>query len=133
MQFAKLKQSIAADGYHSRIKTTPDYRVVGGHQRLRALQELGFETVAVLVSSRHLSDEEFKRILIRDNHSNGVFDMDVLASMFDLEELRAFGLHEVMQIPPVDDGEEPPPGKALVKCPGCAKIFPVKGNKHHED
>lgn len=134
VQFAKLKQSLAEDGYHSRIKVTHDYRVVGGHQRLRALQELGFDKVAVLVPSRPLTDNEFKRILIRDNHSNGVFDMDALAGMFDLEELRAFGLHEVMNIPPLEDNlEEPKPGKTMVKCPQCSHTFPVKGHKHTED
>ena len=129
-QFGKLKQSLAEDGYHSRIKTTADLRVVGGHQRLRALRELGFVDVQVLVPSRELSDAEFKRILIRDNHSNGVFDMDGLANMFDLEELRDFGLHEIGNIMPEDKADQVnAAGKAHVKCPGCGNIFPTKGNK----
>ncbi len=41
-QFEKLKQSLREDGYHSRIKATPDGRIIGGHQRLRALRELGY-------------------------------------------------------------------------------------------
>lgn len=134
VQYEKLKQSLTEDGYHSRIKVTHDYRVVGGHQRLRALTELGLAELPVLVPSRPLSDAEFKRILIRDNHNNGVFDMDMLGNMFDLEELRDFGIHEVMQIPPMDANEEEvKPGKALVKCPGCGNIFPAKGNKHDGD
>lgn len=129
-QFAKLKQSLDTDGYHSRIKVTSDFRVIGGHQRLRALQELGYSELAVLVPSRELSDDEFKRILIRDNHSNGVFDMEALANMFDLEELRGFGLHEVGNIPPFDESdEESKPGKTMMKCPSCEHVFPAKGNK----
>lgn len=125
-QFSKLKQSIIEDGYHSRIKVTHDGRVVGGHQRLRAMQELGFVEVPVLVPDRPLTDTEFMRVMIRDNHSNGLFDMDMLANLFDLEELRGFGLHEVNGIAP--EGEDKPP-KAMVCCPGCGVVFPVKGNK----
>lgn len=129
-QFAKLKQSIAEDGYHSRIKVTHDFRVVGGHQRLRAMQELGYESLAVLVPSRPLGDEEFKRILLRDNHHNGAWDMDALSGMFDVEELRKIGLTEIMNIPPIEENEEP--GRYMVTCPGCKHTFPVKGNKHVE-
>lgn len=68
------------------------------------------------------------RVLMRDNHSNGVFDMDALANMFDLEDLREIGLHEVMDIAPMDDGEEPEPGKKMVCCPKCQHNFPIKGN-----
>lgn len=129
-QFDKLKTSLIEDGYHSRIKVTHDHRIVGGHQRLRALQELGFKDVKVLVPDRPLSDGEFKRILIRDNHSNGLFDMDMLSGMFDLEELRDFGLHEVMNIAPLDDEDRPmTPPKSMVCCPQCQFVFPVKGNK----
>ena len=128
-EYAKLKRSIAEDGYHSRIKVTADLRVVGGHQRLRAFRELGITDIPVLVSSRPLTDDEFKRILIRDNHNNGLWDMDELANMFDLEELRDFGLHEVMNIMPEDKSDEAAaPGKSNVCCPECGHVFPTKGN-----
>lgn len=127
-QFEKLKASLLEDGYHARIKATRDGRVIGGHQRLRALRELGFKEVPVLIPSRDLSDREFVRIMVRDNHNNGVFDMDMMAGMFDLEELREFGLHDITGIAPMGDGEEKPP-KAQVCCPDCGSVFPVKGNK----
>lgn len=125
-QFEKLKRSLQEDGYHSRIKVMHDLRVVGGHQRTRAMRELGFTTVPVLVPDRPLTDHEFMRVMLRDNHNNGVFDMDALANLFDLEELRNFGLHEVNNIAP--EGDDKPP-KALVCCPKCGETFPVKGNK----
>lgn len=128
-QYEKLKQSLIEDGYHSRIKATPDLRVIGGHQRLRALRELGYSDVAVLVPDRPVHDEAFRRILIRDNHNNGLWDIDLLSGMFDLEELRELGVHDVMNIPPMDDGEPPAAGKTQVCCPKCSEVFPVKGNK----
>lgn len=128
-QYAKLKTSLSEFGYHSRIKATPDLRVIGGHQRLRAMRELGYEMVAVLVPDRPLSDEQFKKVLLADNHNNGTWDMDMLANFAELEELREIGLHEIMNIPPMDDGEPPAPGKTQVCCPKCGEVFPTKGNK----
>lgn len=127
-QFAKLKQSITEDGYHSRIKITSDGRMIGGHQRRRALQELGLTHVKVLRPNRALTDRQFVSIMIRDNHSNGVFDFDMLANLFDLEDLRAFGLHDIAGLAPEGDGEMSPP-KSMICCPDCGSVFPAKGNK----
>jgi hypothetical protein len=127
-QFTKLKQSLLEDGYHSRIKCTMDGRIVGGHQRLRALQELGYKDIKVLIPDRPLNDRQFVGILIRDNHSNGVFDMDMLSGMVDLEELRGFGLHDITGIAP-EGSEDLSPPKNHVCCPKCGEQFPVKGNK----
>ena len=129
-QFAKLKQSLVDDGYHSRIKITPDGRMIGGHQRKRALQERGVKAVQVLVPDRALTDRQFVSIMIRDNHSNGIFDMDMLANMFDLEDLRGFGLHDITGLAP--EGEDMKPPKNMVCCPECNHVFPVKGNKANE-
>ncbi len=126
-QMQKLRQSLIEDGYHSRIKVTHDYRVIGGHQRLRVMQELGYDYVKVLVPDRVLSDDQFYRIMLRDNHSNGTWDMDALANMFDLEFLRMdIGLHDIMGIVPED--KEPPASKTHVKCPNCEHVFEKKGN-----
>lgn len=126
-QFEKLKASLLEDGYHARIKATRDGRVIGGHQRLRALRELGFKEVPVLIPSRPITDREYVRIMIRDNHNNGVFDLDAMANMFDLEELRDFGLHDIGNIAP--EGREEGQPKSMVLCPHCGETFPVKGNR----
>lgn len=133
-QFDKLVQSIVQDGYHSRIKITMDGRLIGGHQRIKALKKLGFEDVKVLVPDREIDDEAFKRICLRDNHNNGTWDMDILGDDYDLEFLRSVGLHEVMNIPPMDDGlGDEKPGKKMVCCPQCQHVFPVKGNAPKEN
>jgi len=130
-QFQKLKNSIEEDGYHSRIKATHDFRVIGGHQRLKALKDLGYEEVEILVPEEEIDDDTFKRVLIRDNHSNGMFDMDMLANDFDLEELREFGIHDVMNIPPMfgeEDQDQSPQPERCAKCPECGTVFTTKGN-----
>ena len=128
-QVAKLKRSLIEDGYHNRLKVTPDLRVIGGHQRLKVMKDLGWDEIAVLVPDRALSDDEFIRVMLRDNHNNGTWDMEALANMFDLEFLRQdIGLHDVMNIPPLTQ-EDSAPGKNMVCCPQCGNTFPVKGNK----
>ncbi len=127
-QADKLRKSLMEDGYHSRIKVTHDLRVIGGHQRLRIMKELGWGNIAVLVPDRELTDEQFARIMLRDNHNNGQWDMDQLANLFDLEYLRKdIGLHDIMDIAPEDVEEKKP--AAHVRCPHCNTEFPVKGNK----
>jgi site-specific DNA-methyltransferase (adenine-specific) len=132
-QYEKLKDSIRRDGYRTRIEATHDLRVCSGHQRLRALRELGYQTIPVLVPSEPIDDEAFMRIVVTSNVNNGAWDFDSLSSLYDLEELRDFGVQEIMNIPPMDDGEPPAPGKTQVCCPKCSEVFTVKGNKHKGD
>jgi hypothetical protein len=130
-QFTKLKASLVRYGQFKPWPVTMDFKMAGGHQRLRAMRELGWETCRVSVPDVVLSDEEFRDIVLRDNVNNGVWDMDVLANEWDLEELRTAGLHEVMNMPPFELGgeEEGKPKGQKVKCPGCGEVFATKGNK----
>lgn len=93
--FERLKASIAAMGYHQRIIVQPNLRVIGGHQRIRALQEIGLEDIIVLVPSRELTHEEFRQILVQDNLPFGDFDFDMLAEDFDRATLIDWGMPEV--------------------------------------
>lgn len=94
--YENLLRSLREHGYHSRIKTTIDRLVVGGHQRLRALKELGYSEIPVLVPNRSLTDREFRDILITDNLPFGEFDNKILVMDFTREELVDFGMEEPM-------------------------------------
>jgi len=94
--FNKLKSAIEDLGYHQRIIVQPDLRVIGGHQRIRALHELGIEEVTILIPSRELTTEEFRRLLVQDNLAFGDFDMEILANDFDKEELLDWGMPPAM-------------------------------------
>lgn len=115
--FAKLKQSLQEDGYHARLVVDVDNVIVGGHQRLKAMQELGLTEVDVLVPSRKLTPEEFDRINVRDNLPFGDFDMDILANRFDTDTLLEWGMPEewlpkqegVVNEPAADEDEAPEP------------------------
>jgi ParB-like chromosome segregation protein Spo0J len=64
--FERPKKSLSENGYHQRIIATIDLRIIGGHQRIRALKELGLLEIQVLVPNKILSDDQFKRLLIQD-------------------------------------------------------------------
>jgi site-specific DNA-methyltransferase (adenine-specific) len=93
-QYAKLKASIQENGYHQRLIVTPDMLVIGGHQRLKVLAELGIDTVEVLVPDRVLTDSEYRRMLVQDNLPFGEWDFTALAADFSLDELKDWGMPE---------------------------------------
>ena len=90
--YASLVASLKQDGYHQRILATQDHRIVGGHQRIKALKELGVESVKILVPEGDLTDEQFRRILVRDNLPFGEFDLDFLLTDYSNQELVDWGM-----------------------------------------
>lgn len=134
--YERLKKSLTENGYHQRVLVTKDLRVLGGHQRIRALKELGIKEVAVLVPNKELSSEEFKRLLIQDNLPFGSWDFDLLSADFSIEELTDFGMPQEW----LGLGEETEPeeesGAAgeeddarIVHCPKCNHEFSILTEK----
>jgi len=102
--YARLLLSLKEMGYHQRIVCQPDMRVIGGHQRIKALKELGVKTVAILVPDRELTDAEYKRLLIQDNLPFGEFDADILSADFEVSDLIDWGMPDDM-FPPLSTVE----------------------------
>lgn len=136
--FERLKKSLHENGYHQRIIATIDLRVIGGHQRIRALKELGYREVQILVPDKTLSDAQFKKLLIQDNLPYGVWDFDILSSDFEVDELVDFGMPESW----LGLGEEQAPEKdgagtsdseddasRIVPCPKCGHEFSILTEK----
>ena len=124
--FDKLKRSITEDGYHQRILATPDLRVIGGHQRIKALKELGFTSVEILVPDCEISDEQFKRILVRDNMEYGVWEIEELGELMPMGELIEIGvgdtvtrkLDKVVVVGNTDPDDVPPEPETPITQPG---------------
>tara|TARA_Y100000004_G_scaffold4962_1_gene5944 strand:+ start:1353 stop:1853 length:501 start_codon:yes stop_codon:yes gene_type:complete len=66
--------------------------VVGGHQRLRILRELGAEKVPTV--SVNLSEEDERELNVRLNKSGGEWDMDLLSN-FDIVDLKEWGFKDI--------------------------------------
>ncbi len=88
----KLKKSIQEDGFHQRLIANTDGTIIGGHQRLKVLKELGFTDVQVLYPNRELTAEEFDRINLRDNITVGLWDAAILSERFDMDFLADIGV-----------------------------------------
>lgn len=70
---------------------TGELVVLAGNQRLRAAKAVGMKEVPTIVLP-NLTEEKEKEIVIRDNVSNGRWDMDLLANDFDLQDLADWGV-----------------------------------------
>jgi len=66
--------------------------VVGGHQRLRILRDLGAEKVPTV--SVNLSEEDERELNVRLNKNTGQWDMDLL-SEFDIVDLKEWGFKDI--------------------------------------
>ena len=92
-QYKDLKNSLEKFGLVDPIIINADNTVVGGHQRLRIMRELGAEIVPVV--RLNLSKEDEKELNIRLNKNTAEFDLDVLANNFEIDELKDWGFKDV--------------------------------------
>ena len=143
-QFDKLVNSIKEMGYHQRCIATPNLRLIGGHQRLKAFKQLGIEQITVLVPDRSLTTDEFRRLLLQDNIPFGTFDFEMLAKDFSIGEMKDWGMPVewlAKAKPPFEDvnADEVPALEAKVvsergdiwlcggnyECDTCGKIYTI--------
>lgn len=98
-RFNKLKEIITEQGFRSPICLDNDNQILAGHQRMRALIDLGFgdEVVWCMVPppNLELTKELIKKIIVQDNLSWGEFDMDILAADYEVMELVEMGFEEL--------------------------------------
>lgn len=90
----ELKQSLEKLGMIIPIIINTNNRVVGGHQRLSLLADLGVEEVDVRIPNRELTDAEEKEANLTTNISKGEFDWDKLLDNFSFDILSMAGFGE---------------------------------------
>ena len=92
-QFKDLKKSITEFGIVTpivvNINKDRENVIVGGHQRVRALQDLGHESVLCALVDLPLQEE--MKLNLRLNKNGGKFDDDMLINYFDEEVLFEVG------------------------------------------
>tara|TARA_R100000353_G_scaffold128090_1_gene90918 strand:+ start:550 stop:1056 length:507 start_codon:yes stop_codon:yes gene_type:complete len=92
-QYEDLKASIDKFGLVDPIIANHDLTVIGGHQRLKVLRELGAQKIPTV--RVHLTKEDERELNIRLNKSGGTFDMDILANEFDIVDLKNWGFKDI--------------------------------------
>jgi len=81
------------------IVVDEDYVALGGNMRLKALEELKFKEVPVIVAEGW-TEEQRKQFVVKDNVSYGEWDWDMLSNTWDAVQLNDWGLH--VWVPEVD-------------------------------
>jgi len=92
-QYKDLSKSIATFGLVDPIIVNKDYTVIGGHQRLKVLNEMHTDTIPCVVLD--LSKEKERELNVRLNKNTGDFDIDILANEFDIDELVDWGFKHI--------------------------------------
>ena len=125
LQHDHLKESIERFGLVDPIIVNDNEArkniVIGGHQRLRIAQELGFTTVPVVY--KNLDEAMERELNIRLNKNTGQWDMDILANQFPEPLLMDIGFTfvELHGIPEPDKPKKEKEEKKgwKLKCPKC--------------
>ena len=65
--------------------------ILGGNQRFRVLQHLKVKSIPI-IKADNWTEEQKKEFLIRDNISSGEWDWDILANIYEPEDLNNWGL-----------------------------------------
>ena len=93
-QYKDLKNSITKFGLVDPIIVNKNgYVVIGGHQRLKVLNEMQTDTIPCVVLD--LSKEKERELNVRLNKNTGNFDIDILANEFDIDELVDWGFKHI--------------------------------------
>lgn len=67
--------------------------ILGGHQRILALKDLG-ETNVFVKQVTGLTEKQKREFTIKDNTLMGEFDFNILANSWNIEELAGWGINE---------------------------------------
>jgi ParB-like chromosome segregation protein Spo0J len=104
--FKKLVNSIRL--FPEMLKLRPiivdnENMILGGNMRYEACKELG-KTVVPVMMADELTEEQKKEFIIKDNISNGSWDIDKLVNEWDVELLKEWDL-TLPELNIVDDNE----------------------------
>ena len=107
------------------IVVDEDLKILGGHQRIYALKELGYAEVTVK-QVFGFTERQKREFIIKDNVASGEWDTDKIANEWDIEELESFGMPNFNF---GDIGSEPKDPAAKdgqskeITCPSCGLEF----------
>lgn len=73
------------------IVVNKDMVILGGNMRFKACIEAGLKEVPIIIAD-NLTEEQEREFLIKDNVSGGEWDFEILANVWDVEQLADWGL-----------------------------------------
>jgi len=126
-QYKHLKDSIDRFGLVDPIIVNSNIDrkniIVGGHQRVKVAKDMNIKQVPVLEVD--LTYDRERELNVRLNANTGEWDTDILANMFELDELQDWGFDDIdLKIDDVKlDEEEKPKKDKMIECPECTFKF----------
>lgn len=98
--------------------------ILGGHQRIYALKEMGYKDVTVK-KVEGLTEKQKREFIIKDNASSGEWDSDIMANLWDVEELAGWGVPKFNFGGADESGEDTKSGgdPKMHTCPSCGYEF----------
>ena len=73
------------------IVVNADMVILGGNMRFKACKEAGLKEIPIIIAD-NLTEEQQREFLIKDNTSGGEWDFEILANVWDVEQLSDWGL-----------------------------------------
>lgn len=125
--FEKLKKSLQEFPEMKQLReiiVDENNKILGGHQRIYALKDLGYTDVFVK-QVIGLTEKQKREFIIKDNTASGEWDTDILANSWDIGELEQWG------VPDFNFGDIKEPAEPAAKdgqpheveCPNCGFEF----------
>lgn len=110
-EFESIRKSIEEYGYADPIIINADYTVIGGHQRLKVLKELGFTSIDAIVLDIDKTKEKGLNLAL--NKISGSWDMEKLSKVMEDLRLEEYDLSltgfSQKEIDDLLKGDLPPP------------------------
>lgn len=126
-EYEKLKKSLQEFPEMKQLReivVDEGLRVLGGHQRLYALKDLGYTEITVKKVSG-LTEKQKREFIIKDNVAAGEWDSDIVANEWDLGEMEAWGVKD-FNFGDIGDPKEPSSkdgGDKTIECPNCGNLI----------
>lgn len=107
------------------IVVDENFKILGGHQRIYALKELGYTDVTIKQVTG-LTEKQKREFIIKDNAASGEWDTDIIANQWDIEEIESWGVPN-FNFGEINDEADDPASKddqsKVHTCPGCGLEF----------
>lgn len=120
-----LEESIEQVGYVSPIVVDENYEILAGHTRWRALNNLGYDEVDVIVVPG-LTDEQKRKFRLLDNKTAEIAEWDLDKLLKELEDLDFgdfdFWSKELEKMADKTIADHKQPEEKVVICPRCGKV-----------
>lgn len=93
-QYEQLKKSLQEFPEMKQLReivVDENFNILGGHQRIYALKELGYEDV-VVKQVFGFTEKQKREFMIKDNAASGEWDTDIMANSWDVGDLENWGI-----------------------------------------